>query len=66
MFGSAEEELLREQQNITLTFLEVMKEYRKKEENKFYLVVKKNDCVYFFFHNFDGQKAEKGSSYGRP
>ena len=51
MFGSAEEELLREQQNLTLTFLEVMKEFRKSQKNKFYLVIKKNDCVYYFFHD---------------
>ena len=40
-----------------------MKEYRKKQDNKFYLVVKKTDCVYFFFHNVDDETGEKGSSY---
>lgn len=61
MFGATEDEVVREQQNMFMTLASVIKEYKRSAENKFYLLVKKNQSLLYFVHSVEEKSGETTS-----
>ena len=50
MFGMKEEEILREQNMLILTLTTIMKDLRSSKDKKFFILTKKGDRVFSFYH----------------